>query len=155
MNCPYCDNEVPPGVTNCPNCNGPISGNPAVNNPAPVLAVSLSSNYAWILALLPLGAELLLGLLIAMAEPSTEEGAGVIGIIVLLAYLGLNFVFLHQDEKLLATANRRDEMLLFMRTGLFFAPVYLVARAAKIDKNWAYAIVGSLTGLYWWWGWIF
>ena len=90
-------------------------------------------------------------------EPSKSviSAIGTLGDLVIIAYFAVNVFFLHKEEKLLAAASRRDEMLLFMRIGMFFSPVYLIARAVKIDKKWAYAVVGTLSAIYWWWGWIF
>ena len=155
MNCPHCDNEVSAGARSCPNCNGTMAGDPAIGPSGPSDAACIPTKFAWFLALLPLLAELTLVVLAVLVPPSTEEGAQMLGIIVLSVYFAANLFVLHKDEKLLAEARRRDEMLVFMRIGIFFAPVYLCARAAKTDRKWAYAIVGSLFGIYWWWGWIF
>ena len=147
MNCPYCNNEVPPGVSNGPSCNGPISGNPVVNNSALVLPIALSSKFAWILALLPdimWMALILLGVGILPDDVSDETAATVSTVLfwigVFLSF-GLNYHLLEKDGKLLAGEGRCDEMHTFRRVGIVLPLVYLCARAAKIDNNWAYAIV--------------
>lgn len=35
MNCPYCNNAVPPGATQCPACAAPIAASAPVAPPAP------------------------------------------------------------------------------------------------------------------------
>lgn len=157
MNCPYCNNEVPLGTTHCPSCGGVVPNISPTSIPATTETVAISTKFAWILALLPIAAELLLVVLggIALVASVSLESLQMIGLLVLGLYFVANLFVLHKDEKLLAEAQCREKMLLFMRIGIFFIPVYLCARAAKIDKKWAYAIVGSLGGVYWWWGWIF
>ena len=152
MNCPYCNNEVPSGTTHCPSCGGSVPDNASSSMPAASVKSSIPATFAWILALLPVLVFAVQSVPAGMLpEDAPDEAFAVIGWMAIILYLGVNVFILHKDEKLLAGICRRDEMLVFMRIGMFFAPVYLCARAAKIDRNWAYAMVGSIVGI-WWWG---
>lgn len=152
MNCPYCNSEVPSGITHCPSCGGSVPDNASAGIPDASVKTSIPATFAWILALLPALVFVALSVPAGMLpEDASEETFAVIGWIGLILYLGANCFILHKDEKLLAKIRRRDEMLVFLRIGILFVPAYLCARAAKIDRNWAYAIVGSIIGI-WWWG---
>ena len=39
MKCPYCENEVPPNVMNCPSCGAAVAQQPVSQQPAPQVIV--------------------------------------------------------------------------------------------------------------------
>ena len=95
---------------------------PASISASPVKS-SIPTTYVWILALLPL---LVFGLLSIPAgmvpEDAPDEVFGAIGLIALLLTLTGNFFFLQKEGKILAGIQRREEMLVFMRVGIFSPP---------------------------------
>ena len=156
MNCPYCNNEVPVGSTHCPSCGGSVANNAPASISASPVKSSIPTTYAWILALLPIIMWMALILIQVgiLSDDVSDDTADTLATVVFWigAFLsfGLNYHLLQRDEKLLAGDPRCEEMRTFRRIGIFFPPVYLCVRAAKIDNHWAYAIVGSILGFLWW-----
>lgn len=154
MNCPHCQKEIPSGAAYCPRCGGPAAGIPP--GPASPESVSLPATFAWLLALLPLIMWMVLVLLnlATLPEDVSDETAEAVAdtLFWIGAFLSfaVNFFFLRKEGELLAQIRRLGEMRTFMRFGIFCPPVYLCARAAKIDKNLAPAIVGSILVFFWW-----
>lgn len=156
MTCPRCKNEIPPGAAYCPRCCGPAPGMPPAPDPAPPAANTLPGTFAWLLALLPLAmwmAILLLGSAIVPDDVPDETADAVADALFwagALISFGVNWFLLRKEGELLGPIRRREEMGSFMRFGIFCPPVYLCARAAKIDKNLGPAITGTILWFFWW-----
>lgn len=114
-------------------------------------AGNIPAIFAWLVAGVPMFVVGVGVLLDGLFDPSTDSGLELLGTIIWVAYFGLNVFFIHKDEKLLEEFGRRDGVLTFMRIGMFVPPVYLIARAAKSDKKWIYAIIGTVVWLSWMW----
>ncbi len=151
-----CKNALPPCVAFCPRCGGSLHGIPPLRDSAPPAADSLPATFAWLLAFLPLILWMLLVLLevailpVDIPDETLEGFERVLFWIAALLSFAVNDFLLRKEGELLAQIRRRDEMLAFMHYGIFCPPVYLCARAAKIDKNLAPAIVGTILGFFWW-----
>lgn len=159
MKCPYCENEILPGTRKCASCGASLPQNAnmegTVSHASAAVQTTpreLSPVFAWLLAGVPGFTFMFLVLLAGLFEPETESAAEFTMTLVWIAYLVMNIFFIHKDEQLLDEVGHRDDLTKFMHIGRFVPPVYLIARASKIGKQWGCAIVGSMVWVWWiWW----
>jgi len=142
MFCSKCGKTVPNQAQFCPNCGNPIQNVSVKPKPSQNISAEpnpdISDKWAWMLACVPIVGtiiEVVLIQLILRHEYSSESEEVIFGNIINLA---LVIPLVLQDVK---EIKKKVKGAYWFWVGILIPPAYLFMRAAKINKQFGYAIL--------------